>query len=162
MAEKRQRISAGLLLFNWDDADKLKVLLVHPGGPFFTKKDKGHWGIPKGEPDPEETDLLKVAKREFAEETGLIPPDDVLYIDLGTIKQKGGKTVYAWAFPGTWEKGRKVVSNHFTLEWPPKSGHIQSFPEVDKAKMCSIQKAKEKIKPAQWPLIERLAQHFAP
>lgn len=160
MSKKNQRISAGLVLFNFDETETLQVLLVHPGGPFYRKKDAGCWSIPKGEPEPGETDLLAVAKREFAEETGLTPPEDVLYLELGSIQQKGGKIVHAWAFPGTWEKDRPVVSNLFPLEWPPKSGKIQEFPEVDRAKMCSPKKAQRKIKAAQWPLIERLMSHL--
>lgn len=136
--------------------DKLKYLIAHPGGPLFRKKDEGHWSIPKGEPDEGETDLLAVAKREFGEETGLAPPDGADYLDLGCIQQKGGKWVYAWAFPGEWDDNRQLISNHFEMEWPPHSGKTQSFPEVDRVELCSLKKASKKLKAAQVPLLERL------
>lgn len=155
----KQRISAGLLMFD-DSGDGLRVFLGHPGGPFFKNKDAGHWSIPKGEPDPGEEDLLEVARREFAEEIGLEPPakldPSVIYWPLDTITQKGGKVVHAWAFRGTWPAGREVVSNEIPIEWPPRSGKIIHIPEVDRAEMFTVAEAKQRIKAAQIPLIERL------
>lgn len=143
-----------------DSGDELRVFLAHPGGPFFKKKDVGHWSIPKGEPDPGEEDLLEVARREFAEEIGLTPPakldPDVIFWPLDTIQQKGGKVVHAWAFRGEWPEGREVVSNEIPIEWPPKSGKTIQIPEVDRAAMFTVDEAKRLIKDTQRPLIERL------
>ena len=134
-------------------SDGLRVLLAHPGGPFFIHKDDSYWTLPKGEVDPGE-DYLECAKREFEEETGLMPKGD--FIPLGSIKQKGGKIVRAWAFPGTWPSGRIPRSNTFQIEWPPRSGKTQSFPEVDRAEMFTVTEAKTKICPTQILLIDRL------
>lgn len=150
-----KRESAGLLMYNTKDG-KLRVLLAHPGGPFFAKKDAGYWTIPKGEPNKGE-DLLTTAQREFEEETGLKAEGD--FFPLGSITQKGGKVVHAWAFRGQWEKGRKPASSTFSMEWLPRSGKKQRFPEIDRAKMFSARKAKIKIKSTQYPLIERLLVH---
>src|SRR5688500_13474299 len=119
----RSRTSAGLLMFRRNQND-LEVLLVHPGGPFFRKKDDGAWSIPKGEA-AEGEDLRARARTEFEEELGMTPADD--WIDLGTVKQKGGKTVHAWAFAGDLEPGFKLASNTFEMEWPPRSGRMQQF-----------------------------------
>ena len=130
----------------------LQVLLVHPGGPFFQNKDDGAWGIPKGEPGAGE-ELLAAAKREFVEETGFetLPP----FIELAPITQKSGKVVQAWAFAGDCDPAQ-LRSNTFTLEWPPRSGRTQEFPEVDRADWFDPETAKRKIKAAQFPLIEEL------
>jgi len=133
----------------------LEVLLVHPGGPFFRKKDEGAWTVPKGEA-AEDEDLLARAKLEFREELGAEPAADEL-IDLGSVKQKGGKTVHAWAFEGTLPENFVVASNTFEMEWPPRSGQKQEFPEIDRAGFFSIETAKLKINPAQVPFLERLA-----
>src|SRR3954467_4901677 len=122
------RLAAGLLMYRCRD-DKLQVLLAQPGGPFFKRKDEGSWTIPKGEPDPDE-DLLEAAKREFEEETGIVPNRP--FIPLTPVKQKGGKVVHAWAFEGDYDEGMPIVSNTFTLEWPPGSGQQMEFPEVDR------------------------------
>ena len=132
------RQSAGILLFRrsrLSGADEVEVLLAHPGGPFFTNKDEGCWSIPKGEPDAGEDDLLTVARREFAEEVGSEPPDSgpdgSAPVELGTIVQKGGKVVHAWAVEGDLDPAASV-SNTFELEWPPRSGPRRTFPEIDR------------------------------
>jgi predicted NUDIX family NTP pyrophosphohydrolase len=148
-----QRISAGLLMYRIRNGS-LEVFLAHPGGPLFRNKDQGYWSMPKGEP-PENEPLLKTAMREFEEETGIKPGGS--FIELGSIRQKGGKVVHAWAFESDQDSQRFIRSNTFEMEWPPKSGCIQSFPEVDRAQFFSLGEAKEKLKDAQWPLVERLA-----
>jgi predicted NUDIX family NTP pyrophosphohydrolase len=150
------KISAGLVMFH-RDGSTLRVLLVHPGGPFFQHRDEGVWTIPKGELDGPE-DPLAAAQREFAEETSLTPSGP--FLPLGSIKQKAGKTVHAWAFEGTCDPA-SLKSNQFDLEWPPKSGHHQQFPEVDRAEFFTIEEARGKINPAQFPLLESLQQTIA-
>lgn len=132
----------------------LEVLIVHPGGPFWAKKDKGAWSIPKGEYEDGE-EQLAAAQREFREELGCDPPTGT-YQDLGSVKNKSGKIIYAQAIEGDVDI-RAIKSNTFALEWPPKSGKIQEFPEVDKAGWFSLEKAMEKLNPAQAAFIERLA-----
>lgn len=154
--------SAGLLMFQKDlptgrQNTQLKVLLAHPGGPFFAKKDQGAWSIPKGEIGKGEN-LLQVAIREFEEEIGQKAVSDN-FISLGEIKQKGGKIVTAWAFAGQLDPNEPINSNTFEIEWPPKSGKIQSFPEVDKAEMFDIETAKTKINPAQIEFLNRLSEY---
>jgi predicted NUDIX family NTP pyrophosphohydrolase len=145
--------AAGLVMFR-RRGDHIEVLLAHPGGPLFAKKDEGHWSIPKGELDGNE-DLLATAIREFQEETSLKPKPP--FHPLGSIKQKSGKLVHAWAFEGDCSPA-DIRSNTFPLEWPPKSGkHIQC-PEIDRAEWFAPKGAEKKIKPAQWPLIERLVE----
>ncbi|MBK1858273.1 NUDIX domain-containing protein [Cerasicoccus arenae] len=143
-----------------DSGDELRVFITHPGGPYFKKKDAGHWSIPKGEPDPGEDNLLEVARREFAEEIGLTPPpivdQRVIFWPLDTITQKGGKVVHAWAFRGKWPAGREVVSNQIEIEWPPKSGKKIFIPEVDRAEMVTVEKARRMLKAAQTPFLDRL------
>ncbi len=149
--------SAGLLMYSLS-GDKLKVFLVHPGGPFFVNKDDGHWGIPKGLVDKDE-DLLDAAIREFNEETGISPYGE--YVPLGTIQQKNGKIVYAWAFQ-TKNDGRiETKSNTFEIEWPPHSGKKQKFPEIDKGEFFAIEEAKTKMIGAQYEFIERLRKHLS-
>jgi predicted NUDIX family NTP pyrophosphohydrolase len=145
------RVSAGLLMYRIHDGH-LQVLLAHPGGPFFTHKDEGAWTIPKGEVEPGE-DLLETAKREFEEETGVAPKGP--FTALTPVKQKGGKIVHAWAFPGDCEPSA-IVSNTFTMEWPPKSGRQMAFPEIDRAEFFDTVAAKRKIKAGQEGLIEEL------
>ena len=132
----------------------LEVLLAHPGGPFFTRKDAGGWTIPKGEPNPGEA-LEAAAAREFTEETGL--PVTGPLVPLGEVRQKGGKTVHAWAFEGELPPGFVPASNTFELEWPPRSGKKQSFPEIDRAEMFPLDVAREKINAAQAVFLDRLA-----
>ena len=131
----------------------LEVLLVHPGGPFWRNKDAGAWTIPKGE-IAEGEDFLARARTEFQEELGFAPSADL--IELGSVKQKGGKTVHAWAFEGHLPNDFKLASNTFEMEWPPRSGHTQAFPEIDRAEFFTIDEAKRKINSAQIPLLERL------
>jgi predicted NUDIX family NTP pyrophosphohydrolase len=131
----------------------LELLLVHPGGPFWTKKDDGAWSIPKGE-YKEDEDPLAVAKREFEEELGVRPPaGDV--IALGELKQPSRKVVTAFAVNGDFDPAT-LKSNHFEMEWPPKSGQMQSFPEVDRAAWFAPGEARKKILPGQAPFIDRL------
>jgi predicted NUDIX family NTP pyrophosphohydrolase len=134
-------------------AGSVEFLLVHPGGPFFVRKEEGSWTIPKGEAAPGE-DLLTRARIEFAEELGFEGQGDLF--SLGWIKQKGGKVVHAWAFEGELPKSFILRSNTFEMEWPPRSGRLQTFPEVDRAEFFPESIAREKINPAQVELLERL------
>jgi predicted NUDIX family NTP pyrophosphohydrolase len=145
------KISAGLLLYRRRGGE-IEVLLVHPGGPFTHKKDEGIWSVPKGETEGEE-DLLDRARIEFREELGAEPPPGP-YIELGTVKQKGGKTVYAWACEGDFEGPPQ--SNTFQMEWPPRSGKTQDFPEVDRAEWFRLPEARQKLNPAQASFIDAL------
>jgi predicted NUDIX family NTP pyrophosphohydrolase len=131
----------------------MQIFLAHPGGPLFRRKDEGHWTIPKGEP-PEMEPLLDAAVREFEEETGIVPHGP--YIELGSIRQKGGKVVHAWAFKGDHDPEKPIRSNTFEMQWPPGSGRAQSFPEVDRAQFFSLSEGRKKLKEAQWALVERL------
>lgn len=149
----RGKVSAGLLMFR-RRRGTLEVLLVHPGGPFWRNKDEGAWTIPKGEATPEE-DLLERALIEFAEELGV--PAKGGCIPLGAVKQKGGKTVHAWAVEGDLPNDFVMKSNAFAIEWPPRSGKMQEFPEVDRAEFFDLATAARKINAAQQPLLERLA-----
>jgi predicted NUDIX family NTP pyrophosphohydrolase len=154
------RQSAGILLFRRvAGAPAAEVLLAHPGGPFFRTRDEGHWSIPKGEPDAAEDDLLAVARREFSEETGHVPPDGLgdgsPPIALGTIVQKGGKIVHAWAVEGDLDPAL-AESNRFEMEWPPRSGRRQSFPEIDRVEWFAPDEARRRLKPTQIPFIDRL------
>jgi len=135
--------------------DEIEVLLAHPGGPFFARRDEGVWTIPKGEAAPGE-DLLTRAQIEFEEEVGLRPEKAQEWIKLGWIRQKGGKIVHAWAFEGDLPKGFKCSSNLFDLEWPPRSGKYQRFPEVDQACFFSDDVARRKLKSTQLPFLDRL------
>ena len=143
--------SGGLLMYRVRN-NELEVLIVHLGGPFWAKKDAGAWFIPKGEIEPGE-DEFAAAKREFREETSIEPRGD--FIALGTVKHKGGKVVYAWAFEGDCEPS-SIRSNTFTMEWPPRSGKRQEFPEVDSAQFVSVEQARAKMSPAEFELVERL------
>ena len=148
------KTSAGLLLFRRMETG-LEVLLVHPGGPFFQKKDEGVWTIPKGE-ITEGEDLFTRACIEFEEELGIVPSGD--WIELGTVKQKGGKTVHAWAFEGNLPDDFELKSNSFQLEWPPRSGKLRTFPEIDKAEFFSIKEAQRKMNMAQTVFLDRLCE----
>lgn len=150
---KRSNVSAGLLMFR-RGAHGIQVLLVHPGGPFFRSKDAGAWTIPKGEAAAGE-DLLSRAQIEFAEEIGVCAEGD--WLELGSIKQKGGKTVYAWAFEGDLPGDFQLRSSTFAVEWPPRSGRMSDFPEIDRAEFFSIEEAHTKINAAQRAFLERLA-----
>ena len=135
---------------------KTQVLLVHPGGPFWKKRDDGAWGIPKGEIEPGEAPL-DVALREFQEELGS-PPPGAEPIALGSIRQAGGKVVHAWAAQGDFDVER-MTSNTFSMEWPPRSGRMQQFPEVDRAAWFDLEVARRKILESQLPLLDRLEAH---
>jgi predicted NUDIX family NTP pyrophosphohydrolase len=136
----------------------LELFLVHPGGPFFRKKDDGSWSIPKGLLDGDE-EPLEAARREFTEETG-VPTPDKGYLDLGEVQQKSGKLVRAWAFEGDCDPAA-IKSNTFDLEWPPKSGKIQAFPEIDHAEFFTPEEAHRKLNPAQVAFVERLQKILA-
>ena len=130
---------------------ELEFFLAHPGGPFSRSKDDGYWTIPKGEPGAGET-LLDVAQREFEEETGIKPRGP--FIELGSIRQKGGKWVHAWGFEG--DCTGPITSNTHSMEWPPGAGKWCEFPEVDRAEFFALPAARRKIKETQFPLLERL------
>ena len=138
---------------------KIEVFLAHPGGPFFKKKDDGHWTIPKGEVD-ENDGLLETARREFLEEVGIEPRGE--FLPLGSIRQKGGKIVHAWAFENDCDEARSFRSNTFRVEWPPGSGTFVDFPEVDRAEFFPLEEARKKIKETQRPLHDRLAARLRP
>jgi predicted NUDIX family NTP pyrophosphohydrolase len=146
--------SAGLVVHRRGDCG-LEVLLVHPGGPFWSNRDEGAWSIPKGEYGPQE-DPLAAARREFEEELGVAPPEGEP-LDLGEVRQKSGKRVHAWGLPGDLDAA-SIISNSFTLEWPPRSGRSQDFPEVDRAEWFSLVEARAKINPAQVELLDRLSE----
>jgi predicted NUDIX family NTP pyrophosphohydrolase len=151
------RRSAGILLYRRRDGE-VEVLLVHPGGPLWAKRDLGAWSIPKGEYMPGE-DPLAVALREFGEETGQAPPEGDL-VELGEVRQRGGKVVTAWAAPGDLDPAA-VTSNTFTLEWPPRSGTRREFPEVDRADWFDLATARDKLLAAQAELVDRLQERLA-
>jgi len=150
------RESAGVLLFRHRAAPEL--LLVHPGGPYGRRKDLGAWSIPKGEPEPGE-EARACALRELAEELGpaapALDPDEL--VELGSVRQKGGKRVHAWAAEADFDPAA-LASNSFELEWPPRSGRRKDFPEVDRAEWLAPAAARRKIIPAQTPLIDRLLE----
>ncbi len=151
--KKVKRQSAGILLYRTFNG-QLQVLLVHYGGPFWKDKDEGSWSIPKGEYTEPETPL-EAAVREFKEETGTEVQGP--FIPLEPIVQKAGKQVHAWAASGNLDADN-IVCNTFTMQWPPRSGQWQSFPEVDKAVWYTIEEATTKINPAQVPFLEQLVQ----
>ena len=149
--------SSGILLFRRTADGGLEVLLVHPGGPFWAKKDLGAWSIPKGEHEEQE-DAQACALREFTEETGAAPSPGEL-TDLGTVKLKSRKVVQAWALEGDLDAST-VTSNTFSMQWPPRSGQFQDFPEVDRAEWFGLEAAAERINPAQAAFLERLRTRF--
>jgi predicted NUDIX family NTP pyrophosphohydrolase len=149
--------SAGILLYR-DAGGAREVLLVHPGGPFWARRDAGSWSIPKGEYGDEE-DPRACALREFEEETGTPLPLGEL-VDLGGVKQKGGKLVQAWAAEGDLDAAA-VRSNSFTMEWPPRSGRTAEFPEIDRAGWFDVDTAREKLVPAQVAFLDRLLERLA-
>ena len=144
--------SAGILLYRSPPARE--VLLVHPGGPFWAKKDAGAWSIPKGEYE-EGDDPRAAALREFEEELGSALPAGTELVELGTVKQKSGKRITAFAAEGDLD-AETISSNTFEMEWPPRSGRMQAFPEVDRAGWFSIEEAREKLNPAQAEFLVRL------
>ena len=155
--DKSGRTSAGILLWR-ERQGRLEVLLGHPGGPYFAGKDADHWTVLKGEVQPGE-DLLEVARREFEEETGHQPPEGAT-IDLGDIRQKSGKRVLAWALKGDLDP-ETAQSNTFEMEWPPQSGRVREFPEIDRVAWFDLDEARVKIKAAQVPFLDRLEREVA-
>lgn len=151
---KRSRVSAGLLMYRIRDGE-LEVFIAHPGGPWFPNRDYDVWTIPKGELEPGEA-LFSAALREFEEEVGLKPTGP--FIELGSIRQKGGKTVHAWAFEGDWDNSQQLKTTYFSLEWPPGSGQWHDFPEVDRVGFFNLAEARERMKVTQQPLLDRLSQ----
>lgn len=145
-------ISAGILLYRFYNHE-LQVLFAHPGGPFFKNKDDRSWTIPKGLPTEGES-LENAAVREFEEETGIKINNNL--VELGSIKQKGGKIVYAWAVKGDLPLDFKLKSNNFEINWPPRSTHKMSFPEIDRVEFFSLPEARKKIIKEQIPFIDRL------
>ncbi|MDZ7691375.1 MAG: NUDIX domain-containing protein [Balneolaceae bacterium] len=148
-------VSAGILLFTKEP--ELQLLLAHPGGPYWQNKDEGAWSIPKGLIEKDE-DKLEAAVREFQEEVNLKPAGD--FLELGSIKQKGGKVVFAWAVESERSANNdfEIESNTFTLEWPPNTGKMQEFPEIDRAEFFSLEQAYQKINEAQRTFLDRLIQ----
>lgn len=144
--------SAGILLFRRRE-EQVEVLLVHPGGPFWSKKDDGAWFLPKGELEDGEQPL-SAAQREFREELGSEPPNGEP-LELGTVKNKSGKLIYAWALEGDFDLAG-FKSNMFTLEWPPRSGKMREFPENDRVAFFCLPDAELKLHSAELPLLERL------
>jgi predicted NUDIX family NTP pyrophosphohydrolase len=151
------RRSAGLLLYRLRGGSP-EVLLVHPGGPFWARKDLGAWTLPKGEPAPGE-EPLEAARREFREETGFSPEGP--FLPLPPVRQRGGKEVLAWAVAGDVDPSA-LRSNTFSLEWPPRSGRRAEFPEVDRAAWFGIEAARERILPGQAPLLDELLRVLGP
>lgn len=152
-ASRRTARSAGILLYR-GRSRRLEVLLVHPGGPFWARRDEGAWSIPKGEYSGEE-EPLAAARREFLEELGVAPPDGPAH-DLGEVRQKGGKVVHAWALGGDLDTAA-IVSNTAPVQWPPRSGQWIEVPEVDRAEWFGLEDARSRINPAQVELLDRLA-----
>jgi predicted NUDIX family NTP pyrophosphohydrolase len=146
------KTSAGIMLYRV--RDELEVLLVHPGGPFWARKDEGAWSIPKGEYDASDEEPLTAARREFEEELGQ-PAPTTSPVDLGSVRLSSGKNVLAWALAGDLDPAL-AVSNTFEMEWPPRSGRRQTFPEVDRAQWFTVAAARPKLNRGQLPLLDRL------
>ncbi|MEU6303802.1 NUDIX domain-containing protein [Streptomyces chartreusis] len=157
MTPARERRSAGLLLFRRTDAG-LEVLLGHMGGPFFAKRDAGAWTVPKGEYEPDEP-AWDAARREFQEELGLPPPDGEA-LPLGEVRQTGGKIVTVWAIEADLDPAT-VVPGTFRMEWPPRSGRTQEFPELDRVRWLPVDRARKVVVKAQAAFLDRLAEHSA-
>ncbi|WP_416960703.1 NUDIX domain-containing protein [Streptomyces sp. Agncl-13] len=154
-ADARGKRSAGLLLFRHTDRG-LEVLLGHMGGPFFARRDAGAWSVPKGEYEPDET-AWDAARREFQEELGLAPPEGEA-IGLGEVRQSNGKVVTAWAIEADLDPAA-MVPGTFRMEWPPKSGQVQEFPELDRVEWLALERARTVIVTAQAMFLDRLAEH---
>jgi predicted NUDIX family NTP pyrophosphohydrolase len=150
--------SAGILLHR-SRQERIEVLLVHPGGPFWARRDEGAWSIPKGEFDPADEDALSAARREFAEELGTAPPSGPA-LDLGQVRQRSGKHVHAFAVAGDLDPDG-ITSNTCEVVWPPRSGRTITVPEVDRAAWVTLEEAHAKLLEAQRPLLERLREALA-
>ena len=150
---KAAKVSAGILLYRLS-ANGPEVFLVHPGGPFWAKRDLGAWSVPKGEVDGDE-DLLEAAKREFREETSA--QVEGKFIELTPLRQPSGKVVHAWAVEGDADAS-SITSNTFSMEWPPHSGESREFPEVDRAEWFTLAEARDKLLRGQRPLLDELIQ----
>ena len=155
MRNKTDKRSAGIIVFRFARRS-LEILLIHPGGPFWGKKDEGSWSIPKGIYENDE-EPLTAARREFQEETGFIADGE--FLELGTFTQPSGKTISAWALLGDFDTN-KFESNTFSMEWPPKSGRMQEFSEADRAGWFEINEARRKITKGQLPIIEMLVKRL--
>ncbi|MEV6511223.1 NUDIX domain-containing protein [Streptomyces sp. NPDC051642] len=153
--DARGKRSAGLLLFRHTEHG-LEVLLGHMGGPFFARRDAGAWSVPKGEYEPDEA-AWDAARREFQEELGLAPPDGEA-IELGEVRQSNGKVVTAWAIEADLDPAA-MVPGTFRMEWPPKSGRVQEFPELDRVEWLSLERAREVVVTAQATFLDRLTEH---
>jgi predicted NUDIX family NTP pyrophosphohydrolase len=154
--DKRGRVSAGILLWRRRAEDgELQVLLGHPGGPYFRRKDAGEWTVLKGEIDDAGEEPTAVARREFEEETGQALDPGAELVPLGEIRQKSGKVVHAWGAQGDLDP-ETAASNTFELEWPPHSGRVEVFPEIDRVAWFDLVEAREKLKGAQAPFLDRL------
>lgn len=151
------KITAGLLMCR-KEKKELYFFLVHPGGPFYSKKNEGVWSIPKGLPENDE-DLLETAQREFYEETGIKPHPP--FHPLGNEKLKSGKVIHAWCFEGEWDPAQGIVSNTFQIEWPPSSKKIMDISEVDRAEWMTYERAIRMIHPAQIPFLTRAREAYA-
>ena len=151
-------VAAGLLMCR-KPKDELEFFLVHPGGPFYVKKNEGVWSIPKGLPENGE-DLLTAAQREFFEETGVKPSPP--FESLGFVKLKSGKAIHAWSFTGEWDSSKGIVSNIFKMEWPPSSKKFINIPEVDRAEWMPLEKAEKLINPQQVPFLTRAQLIYGP
>ena len=150
-----KKISAGILPYRFGSDGHLEVFLVHPGGPFWARKDAGAWSVAKGEVDDGEDELLSVALREFKEETGLVPDGE--FLELEPVQQPSKKVVHTWAVAQDFDPAA-FVSNEFEMEWPRGSGVLKSFPEVDRVEWFNIPTAKLKILPGQVPIIEQIVE----
>ncbi|MFJ9376761.1 NUDIX domain-containing protein [Streptomyces sp. NPDC101455] len=153
--DARGKRSAGLLLFRHTERG-LEVLLGHMGGPFFARRDAGAWSVPKGEYEPDEA-AWDAARREFQEELGLAPPEGEA-IELGEVRQNNGKVVTAWAIEADLDPAA-MVPGTFRMEWPPKSGQVQEFPELDRVEWLSLERAREVVVTAQATFLDRLTEH---
>lgn len=154
-AMARATLASGIMLFRRVPGG-IEVLLAHPGGPFWSQRDEGAWTLPKGEPTPGE-DALACARRELEEETGVVAQGP--FVDLGEVKQKAGKVVHAWAAEGDGDPAA-MRSNTFSMEWPPRSGRMATFPEVDRWAWLDLGEARRRINPAQADFLDRIAERI--
>jgi predicted NUDIX family NTP pyrophosphohydrolase len=152
------RKSAGLLMYRFRNG-QVEVLLAHPGGPYFSRKDDGYWTLPKGEIEQGE-DYLETAIREFKEEVGLTVDPGSPFVGLGSIRQRGGKVVHAWAVEGDYDSRHPLPTSTFEMEWPPHSGKLKCFPEVDRIEFYPMAQARVKVKDTHLPFLERLEEHL--